>query len=1478
MDEDDSGPDPVKRSLQTLLDSIPDFIFFKDTDSRFTQVNRACAAFIGVDDPTELLGKSDADFFPAATAREFRADERHLLTTGEAVIGKPESRVGADGHIRWVLTNKVPIRDPDGRITGLVGISREITERKLSEDALLQSTARFDSLIRNALDIITIIDVDGTITYESPAFERVFGYEPNELDGTNAFGLVHPDDLPAVYAAFLNTLDNPAVTPTVEFRFRHKDGSWRWLEAIGTNLLADPAVVGIVVNSRDVTERRGAEDRLRASESRQGELLAEASRQAQELALLGEVRTALARELELSDLFRTVVEAVARTYGYTLVSLYMREDDVLVMQHQVGYDYQIRRIPITEGVSGRVVRTGEAILIEDVRDDPDFLEAVEGIVSELCVPLRAAGQVVGFLNVESRDGVQLTDADLRLMVALSEHVNVAIRRARLYTEVRQSETHFSSLIRNALDIITILDADGTIRYESPAIERILGYQEDELVGRQTFELIHPDDLPSAYDTFLRILEAPQVSPTIEFRFRHKDGSWRWLEATRTNLLSDPAVGGIVVNSRDVTERKGTEDRLRASESRQGELHAEARRQAKELALLGEVRTALARELELSDLFRTVVEAISRTFGYTLVSLYMLDDDALMLQHQVGYDRAVERIPVTEGVSGRVVRTAEAVLIENVRSDPDFLAAHPGIVSEVCVPLHDAGQVVGALNVESGDGVRLSEADLQVMVALSEHVNVAIGRARLYTEVRRSEARSDSLIRNALEIIAFLDADGTIYYVSPAAERVLGYQPVELVGCVSFDLIHPDDQPVVDAAFQKVLDDPQLTPTVEFRFRHSDGSWRWLEATGTNLLADPAVRGIVINARDITERKQIEEERVRLARHASLRADIGGALAERQDLPAMLQRCAEAFVHHLDAAFARVWVLDDTSEVLELQASAGMYTHLDGTHSRIPMGEFKIGRIAHDLQPHLTNDVRNDSQISDHDWAIREGMVAFAGYPLQVEDRAVGVMALFARHALPQDTLEALGATADIIAHGVERKTFEARLWHHAHHDSMTNLPNRTLFMDRLRDALDKPGAPSVAVLLLDLDGFKVVNDSLGHEYGDRLLIAASQRLATHLGPGDLLARFGGDEFTILREQVTDARMAIGMAEQVMDALAAPFALSAHEVSISASVGAVLSSSELTTPTDLLRAADVALYRAKAEGKGGTALFDTTRDASALGQLDRETALRHALERGELRLHYQPKVALATGQMHGVEALVRWQHPSAGLLPPAEFIPLAEDTGMIVPLGVWVLGEACRQVMAWHEQFPDATILELSVNVSPVQVRHPGLVEQVDRVLRETGYPPERLILEITEQGLVEDTEATDRTVEELKSLGVQLAIDDFGAYQAGLGYLRRWPMDLLKLDRTLVTDIGRDERSRAIVAAVVGLGQALGMEVMGEGIETAEQLALLQELGCTWGQGHLFAPALPDGELVAFLAQGRTVFPNASHQVRSSSISDASPV
>lgn len=346
-----------------------------------------------------------------------------------------------------------------------------------------------------------------------------------------------------------------------------------------------------------------------------------------------------------------------------------------------------------------------------------------------------------------------------------------------------SEASFRALVQHASDIITILDADGlvVVVYESPAVLAVLGYTPEELVGADPFRLIHPDDVASIHILFRSVARDQGARADARFRFRHKDGSWRWLEVICTNLLHDPAVRGFVVNSRDVTDRQRAEERLRQSERHHRALHGEAQRQARELALLDEVRVALARDLELPDLIRTVVEGVTRTFGYSLVSLYLREGDVLVLQHQVGYGQQIERIHISEGIAGRVVRTGEPVLLGNVHADPTFLGAIPGIVSEICVPLHDEGRVAGLLNLESTDEAPLTDDDLRLLVALSQHVSVAIGRARLYTELRRSEARFRALAQHAADMMSVLDEEGRQTYASPAYERILGYRPDELIG-------------------------------------------------------------------------------------------------------------------------------------------------------------------------------------------------------------------------------------------------------------------------------------------------------------------------------------------------------------------------------------------------------------------------------------------------------------------------------------------------------------------------------------------------------------------------------------------------------------------------------------------------------------------------------------------------------------------------
>ncbi|HWL35162.1 MAG TPA: EAL domain-containing protein [Frankiaceae bacterium] len=437
----------------------------------------------------------------------------------------------------------------------------------------------------------------------------------------------------------------------------------------------------------------------------------------------------------------------------------------------------------------------------------------------------------------------------------------------------------------------------------------------------------------------------------------------------------------------------------------------------------------------------------------------------------------------------------------------------------------------------------------------------------------------------------------------------------------------------------------------------------------------------------------------------------------------------------------------------------------------------------------------------------------------------------------------------------ERKQLERQLTHQAFHDPLTGLANRALFRDRVQHALAlrSRSHEQIAVLFLDLDGFKAINDSLGHSVGDRLLEAVSSRLKQVVRPGDTVARLGGDEFAVLLEDSAGIVAAQQVAARFIEEMHSAFSLSGHEVFVGASVGVAASTDELDADA-LLRNADLAMYRAKAMGKNRCEVFEPDMHAAALDRMAIENDLRYAVVRDELVLHYQPVVELATGRVVGVEALLRWNHPTRGLVSPLDFINVAEESGLIVPVGRWVLTEACRQVARWRRDL--GLPLKLSVNISARQLSAPRLAEHVAKTLRTTGVDPGDLVLEITESMLVDDAERTIAKLHLLRELGVQLAIDDFGTGYSSLNYLRRLPVDVLKIDRSFVSGIGTESELTSLTAAIVGIGRDLGLDTVAEGIEEPGQLDALRAMGCVLGQGFLYARPLPAGELAALLARG----------------------
>ena len=684
------------------------------------------------------------------------------------------------------------------------------------------------------------------------------------------------------------------------------------------------------------------------------------------------------------------------------------------------------------------------------------------------------------------------------------------------------------------------------------------------------------------------------------------------------------------------------------------------------------------------------------------------------------------------------------------------------------------------------------------------------RKRAEEALGKREERFRALMQNSSDIVTMLGTDGTVHYQSPSIEHILGYRPEELVGENVFGYVHPEDLGEVRRAFAKGLADPSLRPLVQYRFRHKDGSWHHMESVGSNLLYDLKVREFVVNSRDITERVRTEE-RLRQAesRYRTLvermpavtyLQEIGGPESALYMSPQIESLTGYSAEECKDSDLRWRMVHPDDRERLQAEDERSLEP------GEVVTTEYRV--------------IHRDGRIV---WVRNESVV--------VEEEASG-----SRYWQ--------GFMVDIT----KRKALENELEHRAFHDPLTGLPNRALFLDRLELALARTRQCDdvVAVLFLDLDNFKVINDSLGHEVGDQLLFAVSQRLERCLRSTDIVARMGGDEFTVLLEGVSSAGGAEATAERIISELWAPFTIGGKRIFVTASIGIVLSDAVGGgSGGDLLRAADVALYRAKDKDKARYEVFDRSKDAQAMERLELENSLRGAIERNELMVYYQPVFSLVSNSIAGMEALLRWEHPKRGVMYPDEFIPLAEETGLIVPIGRWVLEEACRQAREWQEWCPSDPPPIVGVNLSLRQFQYSGLVADVARVLGETGLDPGNLSLEITESVAMHDVDSTVATLERLNSLGVWLVIDDFGTGNSSLFYLTsQFKMGHLKIDGAFVRQFVNDPENPMIMPGLITFAHAVGLRVIAEGVETADQLQRLKEMGCEFVQGNYIAKPL----------------------------------
>ena len=665
------------------------------------------------------------------------------------------------------------------------------------------------------------------------------------------------------------------------------------------------------------------------------------------------------------------------------------------------------------------------------------------------------------------------------------------------------------------------------------------------------------------------------------------------------------------------------------------------------------------------------------------------------------------------------------------------------------------------------------------------------------------------------------AEGETLESNPALRWMLGYGEEELRGMVRSDYTYPEDAGRDAELYRQLLAGERDSFRMEKRYVRKDGSVMWGRLSVSRIEgveSEPAFAVGVVE--DITENREAKQEIERLNRQNRLILDSAG-----EGIYGLDREGNTTFVNPAAALTG----FDPAELIGKDQHEVIHHSRSDGTP--YPREECPIHAAIGDGEVH-----RVDNEVF---WR-KDGTafpIAYTSTPILEDDEVVGTVVTF----------------TDIT----ERKALEDRLKHQAFHDALTDLPNRQLLLNRLGHALARTARrrdSRVAVLFMDIDGFKVVNDSLGHEIGDMLLVAASERLKGCLRPEDTLARFGGDEFIVLLEEVEGADDALRVTRRITEEFRGPFVLDDRELFVGLSIGVALGEAHTKSPEELLRDADTAMYRAKDEA-ADYRVFDPVMYERALSRLELENDLRHALEKKEFTVHYQPKFRLGrTDRIEGVEALVRWEHPERGFMLPGEFIQIAEETGLIIPLGGWVMKEACRQAKEWRERYPSEPPLVLCVNISAAQVRHPGLLKEVRSVLRESVLAANGLVLEITEGTLFKDTEMIEAVFKELKRLGVGLAIYDFGKEYSSLSYLNRLPVDALKIDRSFLESLEENPSNTIIVEAVIALAHSLGLEVIGEGVESAEQLELLRMMRCDFAQGYHLARPLPSEEVERLLA------------------------
>ncbi len=992
------------------------------------------------------------------------------------------------------------------------------------------------------------------------------------------------------------------------------------------------------------------------------------------------------------------------------------------------------------------------------------------------------------------------------------HINIeiALYKHKIEKKLKSNEEWLSTTLNSIGDSIITTDKSKQITFMNPAAEELTGWKKEDAIGKNIFEILDifsEKNYSKIDDPVTRVINEGIGINLIEDIFMINKKEQEIFITCSASPLKDNenSLTGVVLIFHDITEKK----------------------QAKELfqLIVESTSTSIG-----EDFFKLLVKQLATTLKVrcSFICEYFDPGDkkarvisSWIMDHygeQVEYE--ITNTPCEKLLGNEFVYYP---------SDLKTLFPNDRMLEEWCgesylgIPIFDSdNKILGFMGVIHDKPMKENETYKSIMRFLAVRASAELQRKKVEDELIKSKEKYKELANSLPQTIFEMDKDSNLYFVNEYGHQSFGYTTEDFAqGLSILNMLIPEDQEKAKENIKMALNGENLGFSEYTAIRKDNTLFPVL--IYSKIINDDknitiGLRGIVI---DISELRKTEdalresEERYTLTVQGTNDGFWDWNIKTNEMYFSSRWKTMIGFEENEIGATLEEWFKRvHPDDITNLKSK--FFSYLEGTAHRFE-SEYRL----------LHRD-------GTYRWMLTRGIAV-----RNIEGNAYRMA----------------GSQADITSHKITEQMLE-KLLHNVSHDSLTGLPNRSLFIDRLERCISYSRRKKeylFAVLFIDIDRFKIVNDSLGHSVGDLLLIETSKRLLTCLRPEDTIARLGGDEFAILLEEIVDTNDAIRVSRRIQKELKTPFSLNSHDVFTSASIGIAIGSSAHEQPEELLRDADLAMYKAKTQGRARHEVFDSGMHTHAIEILQLETDLRRAVERQEFLIHYQPIISLYTGKIIGFEALIRWMHPLRGFVPSDKFIPIAEETGLIIPIGHWVLKEACTQIKIWQNQFPFEKPLTISVNISGKQFSHPHLIEQIYQIIKETELEANNLKLEITESTIMENAETARSMLFQLRDLNIQLQIDDFGTGYSSLSYLHRFPVNTLKIDRSFVSRIGSNDENLEIVKTIILLAKNLGMEVIAEGIETEEQLIQLRNLNCEYGQGYYFAKPMDRSIIEKFI-------------------------